>query len=224
MPPARAPEDIQPASARALRVRARAYARVSAHEALACPRTRRSHPGDEAEAVAHSGQSQPRMTFAVVRRAAARGRVTLRGVRRRFGRAGSAVLPLVIFGVGGGSAVHSGAVFNAVAGPSDNTFTAGQWASGDFRSLATGPWNDAATWQRHNGTTWVSATAAPSLEAASITIRSGHIVTVMEAIAVDEVVVAGGGELRVDAAVELTIADGPGSDVTVSGTLDADGP
>jgi hypothetical protein len=35
-------------------------------------------------------------------------------------------------------------------------------ASGDFRNNGSGMWNAAATWQTYNGTSWVSASAAPT--------------------------------------------------------------
>ena len=48
-----------------------------------------------------------------------------------------------------------------------------------FRSAATGTWGTAATWQQSmdNGTTWVTATTAPSSADATVTIRNGDTVT-----------------------------------------------
>src|SRR4051812_4182164 len=50
--------------------------------------------------------------------------------------------------------------------------------NGDYRSIATGDWNDIATWQKFNGTSWIAATAIPSSGDGVIEIQNGHIVTI----------------------------------------------
>ncbi|MBK7710031.1 MAG: hypothetical protein IPJ37_02950 [Bacteroidales bacterium] len=48
-----------------------------------------------------------------------------------------------------------------------------------FRSRATGTWATAANWESsHDGTTWFTATSAPTSAANTITILTGHTMTV----------------------------------------------
>jgi hypothetical protein len=48
---------------------------------------------------------------------------------------------------------------------------------GDYRSLSSGDWGTAATWQRYDGTSWVEPTGAPGATN-NVEIQSGHIVTI----------------------------------------------
>ncbi len=91
-------------------------------------------------------------------------------------------------------------------------------ATGDYRSAATGNWNSILTWETYNGTIWVAAIATPTSADGVITIQSGHTVTVTANVMVDQVVVASGGTLA-NSAATLTIANGTGSDMDVSGTV-----
>ena len=68
-----------------------------------------------------------------------------------------------------------------IATGNSNSFDVSSLAIGDFRSnTAAGNWNVAASWQTWNGTTWVTASAAPSSGSTSnnVTIRSGHTITI----------------------------------------------
>src|SRR5207237_10390956 len=88
-----------------------------------------------------------------------------------------------------------------------------------FRSVITGAWNAAATWESsHDGVTnWMAATLAPTSSANMITIRAGHTVTINTTVIVDEVMIAGGGVLLVNSTSgTLNLADGPGDDLVVS--------
>ena len=49
--------------------------------------------------------------------------------------------------------------------------------TGDFRSSGSGNWNAAATWQTFDGSVWNTAIAPPDSNAGTITILSGHTVT-----------------------------------------------
>ncbi|MFM2306371.1 MAG: hypothetical protein RLZZ367_1040, partial [Bacteroidota bacterium] len=49
--------------------------------------------------------------------------------------------------------------------------------SGDYRSLATGNWSTAGTWQTYNGTTWATAVSAPG-STNNVLIRDGHTITI----------------------------------------------
>ena len=90
--------------------------------------------------------------------------------------------------------------------------------SGDYRSISTGAWSDKTIWQKFNGTSWVSATSAPSSTQGVITIQSGHTVTVTANVTVDQVMVSAGSTLTLGA-VALTVANGAGPDLEISGTL-----
>jgi hypothetical protein len=60
-----------------------------------------------------------------------------------------------------------------------NQTTSGSNASDYFRSLATGNWNTAGTWQSSsNNSTWLTSTLVPTSSATSITIQSGHTITI----------------------------------------------
>lgn len=90
-------------------------------------------------------------------------------------------------------------------------------SSGDFQSAATGNWNAPATWQRYNGTSWVtSVTNYPSSTSAGvITVRNTHIVSVATAATVDQVVVQSGGKIVVSATEIFTIANEAGTDLQI---------
>jgi len=90
-------------------------------------------------------------------------------------------------------------------------------ANGDYRSIATGNWNSASTWEKYNGTSWAAASAAPTSADGVITIQTGHIVTVTANVTVDQVVVDAGGEMDLNSTIALTISNGTGTDVDVTG-------
>ncbi len=129
----------------------------------------------------------------------------------------------VVLAFGAGATLQSTAIFTTSGDVDGNTFTTGAWLPSDYRSLATGPWDDAATWQRHNGIAWVAATRAPSSLDGVLTIRSGHVVTAAVDVTLDDVVVAAGGQVTVPGGVTLTIPDGAGTDLAVAGSLDVGG-
>ena len=88
-------------------------------------------------------------------------------------------------------------------------------ATGAYRSAATGNWNVLGTWQRFNGTTWVTATEPrpPGNCRRAITIRGGHTVTVTANVTVDQVTVSVGGQVTITSGDTWTIANGTGTDL-----------
>lgn len=90
--------------------------------------------------------------------------------------------------------------------------------AGDFRSVASGNWNTVATWERYNGSAWVVPIAAPLSTDGTISIKSGHTVTVTSLVTGDQIVVDAGGTLTIGTA-GMTLANGTGSDLIVDGTL-----
>ena len=124
---------------------------------------------------------------------------------------------------GGGATLVSGAFFTASAGVGGNTFTTGTWAPSDYRSVSSGPWSAASTWERYNGLAWVVATRPPSSADGVVTVSAAHSVNVTADVVVDQVVVSPGGQLTIASGVVARVEDGPGTDVDLPGTLDAAG-
>ncbi|MDR3667678.1 MAG: pectinesterase family protein [Ignavibacteriaceae bacterium] len=54
----------------------------------------------------------------------------------------------------------------------------GQPVAGDYQSKQSGNWGDATSWQISDGTNWNDASAAPSGASGTITIQTGHTITV----------------------------------------------
>jgi len=99
-------------------------------------------------------------------------------------------------------------------------------ATGDFRSFATGNWNNVNTWERFNGTIWVNpAPNAPTNADGVTTILNGHTITVTANVTIDQTTIDAGGIVTINGGQNLTIgaAAGAGSDLTVDGTLTNNG-
>jgi hypothetical protein len=88
-----------------------------------------------------------------------------------------------------------------------------------YRSKITGNWGDASTWEAStdDGTTWQNALSSPTSANNTITVRSSHAVTVVEDLTVDQLTVDAGGTMTLNGGLTLTIANGPGTDLSVSG-------
>jgi hypothetical protein len=97
----------------------------------------------------------------------------------------------------------------------------GSLATDHFRSVASGNWNAAATWESsHDGTTWSAATSGPDADATAISVRNGHTITVTANVAADDLTIANGASVVVNSGVTFTIANGTAAtDAVVSGTL-----
>lgn len=87
-------------------------------------------------------------------------------------------------------------------------------STNDFRSMQTGNWDVLSTWQRFNGTSWVAATAFPTLASGVITIRTGHVVTIPNGLIVtaDQLVV--NEDLIIAAGGQLILSNGSGTDLS----------
>lgn len=95
-------------------------------------------------------------------------------------------------------------------------FSYGQPVTGDYRSFATGNWNNVNTWQRFNGTSWINpAPTSPTSTDGVITIRNGHTVTDGTGVTADQIVVNSGGTLVING-VTFTVAAGSGDDLTIN--------
>ncbi len=100
-------------------------------------------------------------------------------------------------------------VINSVSGQALN----------DYRTNGNTTFAAATNWQRYDGTAWVAAATAPTSASNVITIRNAHTATVTAAVSIDQTVVDAGGILAVSSGQTLTIAAGPGTDLTVNGTI-----
>ncbi len=98
-------------------------------------------------------------------------------------------------------------------------------ASGYFRSATSGNWNATSTWQASaDNSTWVSATVVPDYNANTITVQSGHIVTITASVTIDQTVVNGTLVYGDYSGSTITINDGTGTDLTINGTYQDIGP
>jgi Peptidase family C25 len=90
-----------------------------------------------------------------------------------------------------------------------------------YRSRQTGSWNDFNSWQVDPGGGFVNAISGqtPSSTDDTIQIQSPHVITVSANVAVDQVTVDFGGQISVSAGITLTVANGTGTDLAVSGIL-----
>jgi hypothetical protein len=96
-----------------------------------------------------------------------------------------------------------------------NEFSA-QTASLYYRSRQSGDWSVASTWQTSlDNATWINAVAAPTIAANTITVLTGHTVTITSAVTFDQVYVT--GNLNVTgASYAVTINNGTGVDLTIN--------
>lgn len=89
----------------------------------------------------------------------------------------------------------------------------------DFRSVRNGNWDTLSTWQRWDGSAWVTPAARPTDTANNILIRSPHTVTVTINVAADQLIVESGATLKINSG-NFTVFNGPNTpDVRVLGTL-----
>ena len=91
-------------------------------------------------------------------------------------------------------------------------------ANGDYRTAASGDWNDNSTWQTFNGFIWVAASDTPTTQ--NVTVRNGHTVDVGRNVRVNEVTVQTGGTIT--SAQNLSLS-GSGTALDIFGTVKARG-
>lgn len=96
-------------------------------------------------------------------------------------------------------------------------------ANGDYRSVASGNWNNIGTWEKYNGTAWVAATATPTSADGVITIQAGHTVIVTANVTADQITIDAAGILTINSGQTFTLANGAGDDLTMNGSLNING-
>ncbi|HTE11194.1 MAG TPA: S8 family serine peptidase, partial [Chitinophagaceae bacterium] len=95
------------------------------------------------------------------------------------------------------------------------------YQSAVYRSKKTGVYSDISTWEIKSAAGFVNATVLPSVYDDSIIIRTGHTVTIDNAVQLDQLLVEAGAVLRLSNTLDLY--DGPGDDLVVNGTLEMSG-
>ena len=91
--------------------------------------------------------------------------------------------------------------------------------NGDYRTIASGNWSNAAIWQTFVGGVWSTASSAPTSTNSDIAICTGHTVTVMASVTVDQLTVDAGGTLVINTGT-MTLSNGANTDMVINGTLD----
>ena len=125
------------------------------------------------------------------------------------------------------SGTGTGIVYDTVSPALANQVTLDASATTDyFRSIGTGTWATIGTWESsHDSTTWTSATLAPTSAAKSISVNTGHTVTVGATATASNLIVQSGGILTLTSG--LTVSHNASHlypfDLQLSGTLTATG-
>jgi len=88
--------------------------------------------------------------------------------------------------------------------------------TGDYQSHATGSWSAVGSWERYNGTSWITpAPSTPTTTDGVITIQAGHTIQIGSAASADQIVI--NGTLQVLDNFTLTVSGAtPGSAITVN--------
>jgi len=151
-----------------------------------------------------------------------------------------AVLKWYAGSCGGGSLVGTGTPLS-INPPAATTTYFARWENGscysncasasltvyaNYRSKASGNWDQASTWEKYSAGSWIAATSRPVSTDGTIRIRDGHTVTVAASgsyINVDEFTIETGGKLIVNVCPSnwwFNVVNGPGTDITVNGTME----
>ena len=97
-------------------------------------------------------------------------------------------------------------------------------AAAYFRSVQSGNWNQSSTWESSaDNVNWNPASTYPTSSDLTITVRSGHFVTITAATNADELTIESGANLQILSNTSLSVDNGTGADLTVNGTLIVNG-
>jgi hypothetical protein len=85
------------------------------------------------------------------------------------------------------------------------------FSSGDYRTVASGEWNQVDSWEVFDGENWSSAAMPPSASTNTIVIKSEHVVTLTDEIALNNLVIEKDGTLSIEAnELRITKSNGKG--------------
>jgi hypothetical protein len=90
---------------------------------------------------------------------------------------------------------------------------------GDFRSVSSGNWHTPRIWETFDGSEWVISDKSPTAASNNIEVRSGHSVIVNTKITADQIIISENAQLISEKGI-LSIANGPGTDLIVRGSLE----
>ena len=91
---------------------------------------------------------------------------------------------------------------------------------GEFRTNGNASFSSATNWQMYFKGNWITAPIAPQSAYQLITIRSGHTATLNESgLTIPQLLISAGGQLTVNPIIMWTLANGPGADLVIEGTL-----
>jgi len=113
----------------------------------------------------------------------------------------------------------------ATNNPNSQATIATSAATDYFRSKQTGNWDNTSTWESSSdNSTWINATVYPKYTANTVTIQSGHDVTITVTDTIDQVVVTGKLIYGNYSGATPYINNGSGVDLTINGTFEDIGP
>lgn len=107
----------------------------------------------------------------------------------------------------------------------DNISITGTSIANYFRSKQTGNWNNSSSWEMSSdNSNWSNATSSPNYHSNTITIQSGHTITITASDTIDQVVVNGTLIYGDFSGSTLTLYNGTGVDIAINGTFEDSGP
>lgn len=93
---------------------------------------------------------------------------------------------------------------------------------GDYRSVKSGNWKEASTWESFDGTSWVKAATPPNVSVNAIEISEGNQVVISSKVKADQLTVKKNATL-ISENGSLIIENGPGIDLMVEGEIIVNG-
>ncbi len=88
-------------------------------------------------------------------------------------------------------------------------------AAGSFRSHRSGPWNDVNTWERYDGSSWITpALTLPSTTSKIVSVESGDTVAVAVTDSIDQLWISQGAGIVINPGKTLTVQHGDPLDIS----------
>ncbi|HMT29931.1 MAG TPA: T9SS type A sorting domain-containing protein [Bacteroidia bacterium] len=93
------------------------------------------------------------------------------------------------------------------------------FSSGDFRTVASGEWNETSVWETYDGKDWSEAHMPPGEGSYKVLVSAGNELTLSEEMVLSEIIIDEGGRLNIETnTVKLAAMNGK-SGITCNGTL-----
>ena len=119
----------------------------------------------------------------------------------------------------------SGSLTGATSTIFDVTSSLGSYS---YRTLRSGDWNGVASdneiWERSSdgGSSWATVTSSgdlPNSTASTITVGTGHTITISSSVNADQLTIEATGQITINSGQTFTINDGSGTDAIIAGKL-----